>query len=269
MFKTKSFLLAVGVVLAVAFTFSCSSDDDKQICAGEEYDSSIYRCESGELIGKCMGKDYYTAYEICNNGAIEDKYGSFTDSRDKQVYKWVKIGNQTWMAENLNFNSENSECLLEISTNCEIYGREYDWTTAMSACPSGWHLPSDKEWATLIDKVGGEDIAGTKLKAKSENGSDEYGFSALLADYCKEIINGNCDYGEYYCLAMERACLLPGRTPHKVGEFYALWWTATEVSDDYYFYDYVYAWIISSDRFMFHYENDKSSLLYVRCLKDN
>jgi len=117
--------------------------------------------------------------------------GTFTDSRDGKTYRTVKIGDQTWMAENLNYKTGKSVCYDKEKSNCQKYGRLYDWKTAMKACPAGWHLPSDKEWTALTDFVGGEDTAGTKLKSKTgwstNNGykaaTDDYGFSALPGGY--------------------------------------------------------------------------------------
>ena len=112
------------------------------------------------------------------------------------------------MAKNLNYNANGSKCYNDEPANCNIYGRLYDWVTAMAfpsdcndnscipqvsakhqgICPSGWHIPSNAEWTTLIDFVGGEETAGKLLKATSGwnsspigdgNGQDTYGFSAL------------------------------------------------------------------------------------------
>jgi len=109
-------------------------------------------------------------------------------------YKTVKIGNQVWMAENL-----------DLAGNGGIYynnaqsppfakaGMLYTWQQAMAAAPSGWHLPSDDEWQELVIVAGGEQIAGNKLKTKSGwddakgksgNGTDALGFSALGGGYC-------------------------------------------------------------------------------------
>ncbi|GBU25190.1 hypothetical protein R83H12_01831 [Fibrobacteria bacterium R8-3-H12] len=73
--KTNHFLSLLAV-FAVSFTFfACSGDssgETAKLCGNEEYDANTYRCESGELIGKCKGADFYPAYQICNNGVIED-----------------------------------------------------------------------------------------------------------------------------------------------------------------------------------------------------
>jgi uncharacterized protein (TIGR02145 family) len=114
--------------------------------------------------------------------------GILTDKRDGKKYKTVKIGNQTWMAENLNYDAKGSKCYNNKPENCTKYGRLYNWATAKNACPSGWHLPSKSEYEALDKYVGGEKVAGKKLKAKSGwnnngNGTDEYGFSALPGGY--------------------------------------------------------------------------------------
>ena len=137
-----------------------------------------------------------------------------TDSRDGQSYKTVVIGTQTWMAQNLNYETANSYCYNENASNCTKYGRLYTWAAAMDSvgswsangkgcgygktcsptypvrgvCPSGWHLPTQTEWNTLFTAVGGSSTAGTKLKSttgwnNSGNGSNDYSFSALPAGY--------------------------------------------------------------------------------------
>jgi len=122
------------------------------------------------------------------SGSSAPSGGTFVDSRDGKTYKKVKIGNQVWMAENLNYASSGSKCYGNNSANCNKYGRLYDWNTAKGACPAGWHLPSDNEWGTLVDYVGGKDFAGRKLKSTSGwddngNGTDNLGFSALPGGY--------------------------------------------------------------------------------------
>jgi uncharacterized protein (TIGR02145 family) len=92
--------------------------------------------------------------------------GTFTDSRDGKVYKTVKIGDQVWMAENLAYKptSGNSLKYESEADYTAVYGYLYDWKTAMKVCPKGWRLPTDDEWAELSEYLGGEKIAGGKLK---------------------------------------------------------------------------------------------------------
>ena len=142
-------------------------------------------------------------------------YGKLTDARDGQVYKTVQIGEQIWMAENLNYayneGTAQSYCYNNSADSCAKYGRLYLWSAAMDSaavfggcgygstcgagsattevrgvCPAGWHLPSRAEFETLFAAVGGQDVAGTVLKSTSGwtddgNGTDSYGFSALPA----------------------------------------------------------------------------------------
>jgi len=64
-------------------------------------------------------------------------------------YPIVGIGNQCWMAKNLNYATGSSWCYDNNASNCTTYGRLYDWSTATVACPAGWHLPTDAEQHTL------------------------------------------------------------------------------------------------------------------------
>ncbi len=111
--------------------------------------------------------------------------GTFADPRDGTVYKTLTIGSQTWLAENLKYlplvntpgtGSRTDPCYYVFgyqgtnvaeakgNSNYTTYGVLYNWPAAMSACPAGWHLPSDAEWSQLMDRLGGQDIAGGKLK---------------------------------------------------------------------------------------------------------
>jgi len=120
-----------------------------------------------------------------NSGALKTWWmpDVFTDSRDGKRYRYVTIGKQIWMAENLNYKTENSWCIDKNEENCQKYGRLYEWETATKVCPNGWHLPSNIEWNVLQSAVGIGN-AGKHLKAKygwgvNGNGLDSYGFSAL------------------------------------------------------------------------------------------
>lgn len=90
---------------------------------------------------------------------------TFTDSRDGHVYKTVAIGTQTWLEENLAY-KENDGCWAynNDQNNVATYGYLYNWETAKIACSSGWHIPTKEEWKTLIDYLGGNNIAGGKMK---------------------------------------------------------------------------------------------------------
>ena len=117
-------------------------------------------------------------------GGGKPSVSTFTDKRDGKVYRLVGINGHVWMAENLNFAAKGSKCYNNRAENCVKYGRLYDWYTADTVCPAGFHLPSDDEWTTLKDTVGGWETAGTKLKSTSGwngngSGTDNFKFSAL------------------------------------------------------------------------------------------
>ncbi len=140
------------------------------------------------------------------------EYGELIDERDGQIYKTVKIGAQWWMAENLNYEIENSWCgggSGETKGDCATYGRLYTWATVIGksenecgyahkcnlgaaneqgVCPDGWHVPTYDEWGILFAAVGGEFTAGRKLKAQNGwkayddiTNEDTFGFAALPA----------------------------------------------------------------------------------------
>ena len=89
---------------------------------------------------------------------------TFTDPRDGKTYDLVEIGCQCWFAENLNYSTGSSACYDNDNANCNVYGKLYDYWSANSACPSSTHLPSSNEWQELIAFLGGESVAGGKMK---------------------------------------------------------------------------------------------------------
>jgi uncharacterized protein (TIGR02145 family) len=160
-------------------------------------------------------------------------------------FKTKKIGEQTWMADNLNCDVEGSKCYGDDPANCAKYGRLYNWATALTVCPSGWHLPDDTEWDVLVNYADSSSVAGAKLKATSGwnydgNGTNELGFSALPGGY------GNSDGGF-----------------NGVG-IIGFWWSATESGSDYaYFRDMGYGYIG-----VVRHSSIKSFLFSVRCVQD-
>lgn len=93
------------------------------------------------------------------------EFGKFTDPRDGKTYKTVKLGKQTWMAENLAYKASSGYWDDDNDQSyVKTFGYLYNWNTAMKVCPSGWHLPTDDEWTTLTNYLGGEYRAGGKLK---------------------------------------------------------------------------------------------------------
>ena len=151
------------------------------------------------------------------------------------------------MAENLNFETDSSYCYNDSAKYCSKYGRLYAWTAAMTACPSGWHLPTRAEFETLFTAIGGESIAGQKLKSttgwtayRGLINEDAFAFSALPAG--NRGNNGNY-YNEGY---------------------YAIFWSSTEKGSDYAYYMDLY-YDIDDAGLDF---TDKNFGFSVRCLKD-
>jgi uncharacterized protein (TIGR02145 family) len=172
--------------------------------------------------------------------------GTFTDSREGKSYGTVVIGNQTWMAENLNYNASGSKCYDDDPANCDKYGRLYNWERALTACPSGWHLPTDEEWTMLINNVGFQ--PGRKLKAKSgwnwysgAGGTDLYGFTALPGGHC----NSDGTFGGV--------------------EGGGNWWSATEYGADQALYRHMNYGGVD----VYKPNSEKTALFSVRCIKDS
>ena len=109
-----------------------------------------------------------------------ESIGSFEDSRDGKKYKTTKIGEQVWMAENLNYWTGSSECYDNNSKNCDQYGRLYDFKTALKVCPAGWHLPSEEEWRSLEKFIG--HMEGFVLKSANWGEISQDTYSSCLKE---------------------------------------------------------------------------------------
>jgi uncharacterized protein (TIGR02145 family) len=158
---------------------------------------------SGELSGLAPATTYFfRAYAINKKGillgeilsftTLSSPWGLFTDPRDGQTYATIKIGNQTWLAENLNFDSgPGRSCYGNDPQNCETYGSLYTWEAALNAVPEGWHMPSRGEYETLINYFSNPSEAYDGLR---EGGSS--GFDSKFAGFLN--INGNYEYKDQY-----------------------------------------------------------------------
>lgn len=158
----------------------------------EVEDNTIFleSCSNSALIYRLIANYGQSESEPVDTKVL---FGAIIDQRDGQYYETIVIGNQCWLRENLNYQTANSWCYYSISTNCDIFGRLYAWQSALTACPSGWRLPTKNDWTLLINFCGGDNIAGQKLKdkgykywshsANTPQGTDDYHFSALPGGY--------------------------------------------------------------------------------------
>ena len=195
--------------------------------------------------------------KVCRfNPDIE--YGSMTDSRDGHVYRTVKIGEQIWMAENLNYADSaktrslkgRSWCYNNMPKNCDVAGRLYSWAASIDSlklatnsnnpldcgyrktctlpekvqgiCPDGWHLPTYSEWVSLFTAVGGQSTASAKLKSQSGWYSIGSGDDAFGGGGDDSFGFSALPAGEYY---------YSGNFSY--GAYHALFWSSTEVGDGY------------------------------------
>ena len=224
--------------------------------------------------------------------------GTFTDERDDQTYNWIKIGDQIWMAENLNYggpiNAPNTicKCVGEVGTTgwlvdsggrCSIYGRLYDWAAALDInpacnsnllshascnvtetkhkgiCPEGWHVPSDEEWNALALAVGG---TWHPLRIAGATTS------------LKATIGWNTDSSAPGTNSSGFSAL-PGGYGYYVGDTDAVfelvgdagyWWCATEFSADRANYTNMF---YSNSDMEYYGGNGKTALSSVRCVQND
>jgi uncharacterized protein (TIGR02145 family) len=232
--KKKLAVFALVLVGLLIFLYYRTTYDDEITAKspnGKDYQDNYSSSENnysssedsyGSPLPKCGTKEYDPANQIC-------------DSRDNMIYRYANIGKQIWLTENLNYAADSSKCYGDSSSNCNKYGRLYDWATAIGLpencndadycvshdeckiskknndiCPVGWHLPNREEWKILLSYVGNDykdyehegfvSTAGTKLKAKNgwtnnNNGTDDYNFAALPGGFSEPSRVISDEYG--------------------------------------------------------------------------
>ncbi len=194
--------------------------------------------------------------------------------------KSVKIGNQVWMAENLNVDhyrngdpiptrlsntqwestTQGAYAIYNVDpTNEKIYGKLYNWyavNDSRGLCPAGWHVPNHEEWYVLSDFLGEENVAGDKLKSKTlwnssySTAANSSGFNALPGGNRRGIVPPDCNRDVSW-------------TYGQIGEF-GVWWSSTETE-----YDNVYFHALHSYTSFFGSNTfDKCRGCSVRCIKD-
>jgi len=174
-----------------------------------------------------------------------------TDTRDGQRYAIVHLGDQWWMAENLNYCSSDTSWYYNNDSlaYAKDYGRLYNYTSSLNACPAGWHLPSDDEWKTLETYLG---MSLTEADKDGYRGTNEgtvllkafgntTGFDAVYSGYRNQD-------GKFYSL-------------HSFGYF----WSSTSYLSDYAWYRF----INNSDTRINRNHIITEQGLSVRCVKDN
>ena len=286
--------LWLGILACAAMLVACGDDDsDFSTRPSDGSSSSVCKdCDDVSSSSSVMSSSSSVTLATPCKTETEDncEYGSLTDDRDGQTYKTVKIGDQWWMAENLNYASlystqvldSSSFCYKDSAEYCEKYGRLYIWSAAMDStsdwgengrycgfnktcsskypvrgiCPEGWHLPSADEWKNLYTVAGGKPTAGTPLKSTNGwnnegNGTDAFGFSALPAGYYDMPVS--------YKMVGE-----DGEFKYKDEGDAAYFWSSTEFD------------LLDADGLYLKHNNEsvylglgrKSNAFSVRCIKD-
>lgn len=205
---------------------------------------------------------------------------------DGETYQTVVIGTQIWFKRNLNYdpNTGNSACYGNEASNCDIYGRLYDWATAMDLpsscnsstcsrqvntkhrgiCPNGWHIPSNGDWDKLMRHVDGDKgtnspydspTAGRYLKDKATwrdcgpSGSDKRYLYLCEDDYGFSALPGGYTIWDGYS---------------SYAEHLGYWWSSSESHSDYAYLRHIYYYQNSA----YYNTYYKSSLFSVRCVQD-
>jgi uncharacterized protein (TIGR02145 family) len=203
--------------------------------------------------GKQAKRDGVPSEQVEDNTAkiqsTSDKF-SFTDERDGQTYKALRIGNQIWMAENLNYDAGQGSWVYENDkSNARKYGKLYNWEIAKNLSPEGWHIPSYDEWLELKDYIRDQGYKSMKegKALKSEVGWDEFEDQTVM---------GTDEFG---------FAALPGGYRGRDGQFMDLgrkgyWWTST---------NYVNNCILSSENaYLTLSFYDSTDAFSIRCIKD-
>ncbi len=172
-----------------------------------------------------------------NNGDKVSGTITFFDRRDSQDYTAVKIGDRWWMAENLNYRSDTGSWYVnnDSASYASVFGRMYDWNTAMNAAPPGWHVPSKSEWDSLLARYDSDSAAYAYLTRTG------------LSDF-KAQFGGYRDGGGNF----------------KYAYHYGPYWTSTEYNPE----EACYAFFNKSVKTVTMEYYSKVRGFYIRCVRD-
>ncbi len=243
----------------------------KVSAAGYDTKQESIHLKTGEIVNRSIRlTEIQVAQPTATKSGFKCGTDKLVDTRDGNQYETVQIGNQCWMKENLKWLPSvnppaegsitsanyyvydykgNSVSSAKATANYRIYGVLYNWPVALKACPTGWHLPSDDEWTVLTNYLGGESVAGGKMKTLGTTHWNSPNASATNSSSFKA---------------------LPGGYRYTDGSFgnvsyYGYWWSSSpSVASN--------AWsrcMYYSNAEVFRGSYSKSFGFSVRCLKDN
>ena len=275
---SNTFEAASYPVEGYAFSLRCASD--AEVVVPDEGSSSSSGLSSAETSSSSSEAISYAVVDPIDAATCEAAglCGSFTDSRDGHVYRWTKIGERTWMAQNLDYGAMVANapdgtdgnvavtladgqkfCYDNDASNCSDYGALYQWHVAMGkpascgsascadsgavrgVCPEGWHMPGIEDWNRLLGNV---NYAAPKLQSSSwSGGTDDYLWAALAA-------------GRYRYSETAWPSYFAGK-----GSF-AFWWLADETTETNAATGSIVGYVDQG------FSNKLEDALSVRCVKD-
>lgn len=205
------------------------------------------------------------------NTEFSEQNGTFIDERDNKTYKWVKIGKQIWMAENLSYNLKTEGCCYFENEKIikGFFGCLYTWEAAIKSVPNGWHLPSDEEWEEMNNYLQENSFSYNEIKG--DNGVAISLTKNFLWIECDAIGSvGNSSYPIVRNKSGFNA--IPAGFKDHIRGFHgagamAKWWTSTDGDEIGAYTRYIYHTSAKLKRGEFYVE-DKVNAYSVRCVKN-
>ena len=260
--------------------FAASENTSERVCTATKqgeimevtHDGSYRTLVCSDSAWHVPSKEYFDVATIFNPSV---EYGVLVDSRDGRSYKTVQVGSETWMAENLKYSDSSatknlkgqSWCYDNDESNCEVFGRMYNWFAAMDMtaaeveavkdelstktnrgiCPEGWHLPKESEMQEFPKD-------GSFFSSFMSLYKNESGLSILAGGYGE----ADCEYDDFAeCAAVKEMLFM------SMGRVTDLWGDQLNVG----LYPVIFEFSYASDRWK-GTATDKLDAAYVRCVKD-